>query len=59
MKPVKSDTWYSIKTGEAFKVINVWQRSGEWSSIDIVELPTNKIYTMSYEDFMIKFTPIK
>ena len=55
MKPIKDSIYYSIKTSEPFKVINVWQRSGEWSSIDIVNLETNKVYSMPYEDFIKKF----
>jgi hypothetical protein len=59
MKPIKDSIYFSIKTSEPFKVINVWQRSGEWSSIDIVNVETNKVFSLDYSDFLMKFKPTK
>jgi len=58
MKPILKAVYYSSKTNEPFQVINMWQRGGEWTTIDIMEIGTAKIYSMDYSEFMQKFVPM-
>ena len=54
MTPLKNDIIYSGKQ-DAYKVIDVWHKSGEISSIDIEDIQTAFKHTISYEVFKDKF----
>jgi len=54
MKPIKHDIIYSGKS-DAYKIINVWYKGSDISSVTIEAIETAIRYDVSYEDFKEKF----